>query len=165
MPADISTEATWALTIRGETFEIPAFLNAEWVIEPFSAVAGRYPGNSPPSLRFDEVGGEVGVGPPGTSTTRSAVIGEPLTLDAWVTDDGLGSAGGPRLILNSSKFRGLGTLTFADATPAVEEGKASTTVTFDQPGEDMLHLRVSDGSNDDFQCCWTNGYVHVTVGE
>ena len=169
LPADTSTEVTWTLTSRGETIEIPVNLDPVYLIEPFREVAGRYPGNTPPSIRLDE-DGEERVGPSGTSATRTAVVGEPLALDAWVTDDGLGSIrGGPRLILNWSKFRGPGTVTFADAEPAVEEGKASTTVTFDQPGEYALHLRAGDGSNPrgspPFQCCWTNGYVHVTVGE
>jgi hypothetical protein len=46
--------------------------------------------------------------------------------------------------------------------PKVEQGKASTTVTFSEPGEYMLHLLAID-SRTPSRCCWTNGYVKVTV--
>jgi hypothetical protein len=124
--------------------------------------------------------------------SRAAKAGVPLPLDVWVADDGLppasarrrttaaapaGRAGAPPsatqaraaaappgLSVTWSQFRGAGTVEFADATPEVEKGKASTTATFKEPGEYMLRALVSDGSNQSGQCCWTNGYVKVTVG-
>ena len=169
VPADPATEVTWTLTSRGETLEIPVNLDPVYLIEPFRENARRFPGNTPPAVRF-EAGGEAGVGPPGTQATRAAVVGQPLALDVWVSDDGLGSVfGDQRLPLTWIKYRGAGPVTIADAEPLVENGKAGTTATFHEPGEYTLYLRASDGSNPPgsppFQCCWTNGYVHVTVRE
>lgn len=169
VPADLEREVTWTLTRQGETIEIPVNLDSVYLIEPFREGARRYPGNTPPSVRFEE-DGEAGVGPPGTRATRAAVVGQPLALAAWVTDDGLGSASGDqRLPLTWGKYRGAGPVTIADTEPVVENGKAGTTATFHEPGDYTLHLRASDGSNPPgappFQCCWTNGYVHVTVRE
>ena len=168
VPAGVSTEVTWTLTSRGETIAIPVNLDPVYLIEPFRENARRQPGNTPPSIRFD-AGGPWGVGPPGTHAARTAVVGRPLALDVQVTDDGLGAGGGgPRLPLTWSKFRGAGPVAIADAEPVVENGRARTTATFERPGEYVLHLRAADGSNPPgappFQCCWTNGYVHVTVG-
>jgi hypothetical protein len=47
------------------------------------------------------------------------------------------------------------------------EGTARVVATFSEPGEYMLHAQVDnwrspDSSSGD-QCCWTNGYVRVTV--
>ena len=169
IPADLEEEVTWTLTSRGETFEIPANLDPVYLIEPLRETARRFPGNTPPSVRF-EADGEAGMGPRGTHATRAAVVGQPLALDVWVTDDGLGSVRGDgRLPLTWIKYRGAGPVTIADAEPPVEDDKAGTTATFHEPGEYTLHLRASDGSNPPgsppFQCCWTNGYLHVIVRE
>jgi hypothetical protein len=64
-----------------------------------------------------------------------------------------------------SVFRGPGTVTFADETPEVQQGKASTTATFSETGEYVLRVLAADGSGFSSQCCWTNGYVKVTVGK
>ena len=46
-----------------------------------------------------------------------------------------------------------------------EEGRATVTVTFDQPGDYLLRVQGIDDPVEDFEyhCCWTNGYVPVTV--
>ena len=46
-------------------------------------------------------------------------------------------------------------------------GEATTAATFSEPGDYILRVRVdnwaaNDSSGGD-QCCWTNGYVPVTV--
>ena len=73
----------------------------------------------------------------------------------------------PPIAMVWSKFRGPGTVTFANARPAVEkEGKVSTTATFSAPGEYILRAQVNDRSGDGgggFQCCWTNAHVKVSV--
>jgi hypothetical protein len=68
--------------------------------------------------------------------------------------------------LRWSKYRGPGTVTFAKDRPAVENGSATTTVHFSEPGEYVLHLLVNDYSGEGgggFVCCWTNGEVRITV--
>ena len=44
------------------------------------------------------------------------------------------------------------------------DGRASTTATFDEPGDYVLYVVATDGSRQSNQCCWTNGYVRVRVG-
>lgn len=45
-------------------------------------------------------------------------------------------------------------------------GKATTTVTFSEPGEYVLHVVANDYSGEGglgFQCCWTTAQVKVVV--
>lgn len=45
-------------------------------------------------------------------------------------------------------------------------GKASTTATFDEPGEYMLHVTANDYSGNGgggAACCWTTALVKVSV--
>jgi hypothetical protein len=76
-----------------------------------------------------------------------------------------------------SKYRGIGEVKFDKERPEVETikgpnqprgfvGKATTTVTFGEPGQYILHVVVNDYSGEGgggFQCCWTNGQVKVSV--
>ena len=163
IPAGTTGEVTWTLTSRGETLEIPVNLDPEYLIEPFKAAAGPSPGNAPPLLRFDPEY-EAAIGPAGTVFERTASVGAPLALDVWVTDDGLGSGRDePELTVTWRRFRGPGAVTFGDDRPMVEDGLASTTASFADPGDYVLHVMASDGSRRSNQCCWTNGYVRVRV--
>ncbi len=163
IPAGTTGEVTWTLISRGETLEIPVNLDPEYLIEPLKAAAGPSPGNTPPVLRFAP-GDEGVMGPAGTVSERTATVGAPLRLEAWVTDDGLGSGrDDPELTVTWNKFRGSGPVTFAEETPAIEDGHASTTASFAEPGDYVLQVMASDGSRRSNQCCWTNGYVRVRV--
>jgi hypothetical protein len=87
--------------------------------------------------------------------------------------------GGPSVTLTWQKYRGTGEVTFDDPQPKVEEvpgseipvknvfnGKATTIVTFSEPGEYMLRVVANDSSGPDggdFVCCWTNAEVRVKV--
>ena len=50
---------------------------------------------------------------------------------------------------------------------AETEGTATTSATFTQPGEYVIRVRADNFGRLDTspgnQCCWTNGYVKVTV--
>lgn len=157
-------EVRWILNVRGQILEIPVNLDVEYLIRALRADTGRHPGNVPPTVEL-AADGPASFGPAGKTTTASAKVGSPITIEAWVTDDGLGSVGEPVLDAHWSKYRGPGEVAFADAEPPVESGKASTTATFEAPGEYTLYLRTSDGSNSSFQCCWTNAYLRVVVTE
>ena len=66
------------------------------------------------------------------------------------------------------KHQGPGDVTFAERSPKVgAEGVAATTATFTEPGEYVLRVRANDASGvtdaGHAQCCWTNGFVKVTV--
>jgi hypothetical protein len=79
----------------------------------------------------------------------------------------------PPVTLLWSKYRGPGALKFDKDRPTSEgtasegfSGKATTSVTFSEPGDYVLHVTVNDYSGDGgggFQCCWTTGLVKVSV--
>jgi hypothetical protein len=135
-------------------------------------MGGSFPGNKPPEVKLESAGLAF-KGPSGGSVARTVAVGAPLPLEAWVTDDGLPpplgpvKPGGPprrALTVTWSEFRGRTDVSFAQASPPVEKGRAATTATFKEPGDYVLRAVVSDGSGFSAQCCWTNGYVRVTVG-
>ena len=76
-----------------------------------------------------------------------------------------------------SRYRGPSQVTIADGRPKFETlkggkpmeaygGKASTTVTFGQPGEYLMHVTANDYSGNGgggSVCCWTNAIIKVSV--
>jgi hypothetical protein len=162
-----AAEMTWTLTANGRTLSIPVNLDAVYMISPQRETGTAYPGNTPPVLKFDPAG-TAAQGPRGMAVTRTASVGRPLTVDVWVTDDGLpsgdrGVTGRPRgMSLRWQVYRGAGAARFSDSRPPVEQGKARTTVTFSEPGSYTLHVQAVDTMSIN-RCCWTNGYVTVMV--
>ena len=139
-----------------------------------------YPGNTPPVVRFAR-NGPPAQGPAGMTGMLTTGVGEALNLDLWVVDDGIPPppdnttvirsvqrryrrAGGSErgVTVTWTRYRGPASVSFPNVAPPVEQGLASTTATFAEPGEYMLRALVSDGSGFD-GCCWTNSYVAVTV--
>jgi hypothetical protein len=182
VPADFGTKKlTWTLISNGQTLSIPASLNPLWEINAF-----REPtiGNTPPVIRFSE--GSSVQGPRPITTTLSAAVAKPLTLAVSVSDDAtmplIGTTGmdrpkTPPVTVTWSKFRGPGEVTFTDAKPGVELGKAegsaggvsgtaTTSATFSEPGDYVLLVVANDWSGvggHGYQCCWTNAMVKVSV--
>jgi hypothetical protein len=175
VPADFGEKkVVWTLSFRGETYAIPGSLKAGWEIDALAGEAGS--GNTPPVLRF-EAGGPTGQGPGGIWTGPvTASVGAPLSLAVFATDDGNargsvageGRAGVP-VTLRWFKHQGPGQVSFGDETPDVDRtsNKATTTATFSEPGEYVLRVRANDASGvagaGHAQCCWSNGFVKVTV--
>ena len=165
---------TWSLTAGGETFAVPGHLRPEWQIDALEEVTS---GNRPPELSFDAAGGElrVGQGPGGVRQSLIATAGTPVTLMIRMRDDGVQKQslqGRPtRMGLVWSKYRGPGSVAIADAEPDIpENGLATTSVTFSEPGDYVLRALAWDDSGGPgaimaggFQCCWTNAYVDVRV--
>ena len=177
VPANFgSNKVVWTLRVRGETFAIPASLHVDWQIDALEGEAGS--GNTPPVLRFDAArsSGEAR-GPAGlTVGPLTASVGKPLSLDVWASDDGRavgsiasGGRGGVPVTLTWFKHQGPGVVVFQPADPkaAPGDGKATTTATFSLPGTYILRVRANDASGvanaGHAQCCWTNGFVKVTV--
>jgi hypothetical protein len=179
VPKDFgSGQLTWTLTANGVTTVVPGSLNALWELSPFHDATG----NTPPFLAFDAAGPFV-QGPRGQSTSLQTGLTNPLELRLWVADDARLVPGAmrpktPEVSITWSKFRGLGSVTFANDKPDVEpadfaappntafQGKAVTTATFSEPGEYVLHVTANDWSGEGgrgFQCCWSNAQVKVTV--
>ena len=167
---------TWTLVANGQTTVVPASLDPLWEVSPFIEASE----NTPPTIRFED--GASVQGPSPISTSLSTIMGNPLTLALWVSDDaktilGMQPPKTPPVILTWSKFRGPGEVTFADAKPGVQlakveavsgvvSGTASTSATFSEPGEYILRVVANDWSGNGghgFQCCWTNAQIRVSV--
>jgi len=172
----------WTIVANGQPAAIPLRLNVDYVISPFSEIAV---GNTPPVIRFEENGKPI-QGPIAMLTqaqVRTTSLSQPLQLTLWITDDMKYTNGtsapltGDRapVTLLWSKYRGTGTVKFDKANPKAEgtasegqgfNGKATTNVTFSEPGDYVLQVSVNDYSGDGgggFQCCWTTSLVKVSV--
>ena len=169
-------QLTWTLTANGQTTAIPVNIRPLWEIEPFKDATD----NTPPVIRFEN-GAKV-QGPKPLTVSLSATQSAPLPLAVFVSDDaklvpGMQKPKTPPVTLTWSKYRGPGSVTFANARPPIEataapeegvafSGKASTTATFSEPGEYTLYLVANDWTGKGgrgFQCCWTNALVKVSV--
>lgn len=176
IPADSQQPVAWHLENQGKTFHIAANRKPEYIID---AIAGDASRNFPPQIWFTE-GGPKGHGPGGITTgPLQARVGQPLRLDAWVGDDGVGSAlaamflggneGKPPVTVAWFRSQGPGEVEFSEPTAKVpvEGGKASTEATFTRPGDYLLRVRVTEFTGPEAaghaQCCWTNGFVKVHV--
>jgi len=123
--------------------------------------------NQPPKISIDGAG------------TRTAAVGEPVSLTASASDDGIptppparGRGGPPVAVVDGvplqttrerpttqaivkpsreglavtwTQWRGPGTLTFDPMTVVVKDGKASTRVTFTEPGTYVIRAYADDG--------------------
>jgi hypothetical protein len=175
VPADFGDKTVvWTLKTRGETFEIPGRLHPNWQIDALEGEAGS--GNTPPALKFAENGTE-GSGPFGASGgPMTATAGKALTITVWARDDGKSAtsvAGGGRgampVTLAWFKHQGPGAVVFTPATARIPAtgGSAPTEAVFSEPGAYVLRVRANDASGvsgaGHAQCCWSNGFVKVTV--
>ena len=167
-------EVVWTLSVRGQTYAIPGMLHPNWQIDALEGEAGS--GNTPPVLRFGETGPE-GAGPLGiTGPPVRGRVGEPISLSVWVKDDGKGAtsvaAGArgtpPPITLAWFKHQGPGAVQFQPPTGrGLSTGsQIVTAATFSAPGDYMVRVRANDSSvagAGHAQCCWSNGFVKVTV--
>ena len=110
------------------------------------------------------------VGSLANAVPRATSVGTPLTLTVWVADRLAADAerepvrGGATW----STHQGPALVTFSESRLEPDrEGQASTTATFSEPGQYVLRVRADNfnpvDSTPGDQCCWTNGYVRVTV--
>ena len=137
-------------------------------------------GSMAPLVRFVEPAGPEGIGKGNRGGKRigpiNATVGQPLTLTLAVRQPSPQDypevapyTGEPKTFeVTWQKFSGppdiLGIVTFSENVFEVGpgEGLAETTAMFREPGEYVLLVQVLGGGYDN-QCCWTNGYVEVTV--
>ena len=178
------TEVTWTLTHRGQTFTVPANLDPLFNIDALRQRGGEFDGNTPPVLTFPASGGSA-QGPAGIALHLTTRVSQPVPIEVAVTDDGLPppedhdvfysrfeqrtavAIRPPRtprgLKVLWSRYRGPGGVTFDDAEVTVTNGHARTTAAFDRAGEYVLRAKAVEGPRPFGFCCWTNGYVRVTV--
>lgn len=174
VPADFDGKVTWTMKVRGGTFSVPGHLHRDWKIDAIEGEATT--GNRPPTLAFHEDGPR-GAGPGGIfGPDLDGEPGEPVRIRVWASDDGLasGSVGGlgrsgVPVTLTWFKHAGPGTATFSPpaAEIPVEGGWMETDAVFDAPGSYVLRVRANDVSGvrgaGHAQCCWSNGFVRVTI--
>ena len=178
------TEITWTLTHQGQTYTIPANLDQVFNIDALQQRGGEFDGNKPPVLTFSS-DGILSQGPAGQTLALTSVVSKPLSLAVAITDDGLppplehdvfysrfeqrsGLAIRPPVIPHGlkviwSKYRAPGPVVFSESEVEVADEVAVTTVTFGMPGDYILRAKAVESPSSFGLCCWTNGYVHVTV--
>jgi hypothetical protein len=175
VPAGFKGDVVWTLRYAGQTNKVPgrAKTGAYGLRWPMAA------GSIPPQLRF-KPDGPAGRGPVGIeSSPLEAAVGTPLPLTIWIKDDSQREAetveikerGPARNALNVNwyKHSGPGEVKFDPQKSSLKEleGTAASAVTFAQPGTYVLRVRADNFGRPDTsagnQCCWTNGYVRVSV--
>ena len=83
-----------------------------------------------------------------------------MTLRVWVDHPA------PRSWVRWTEHQGPGAVEFTDGEIQVphDEGVGVTTATFSEPGEYLLRVQsIYSTSSFEYHCCWTNGFVPVTV--
>jgi len=170
----------WTLTANGKTTVIPLNLKTDWELSPLTDAGG----DLPPYMSFAPFreNGKSVMGPIPVQMQTRATVGEPLPLTVYVADDALVQPDEREMkvpvTLHWTSFRQATAVKFANSRPVVEKtdnkmppkatfvGKATTTVTFSEPGDYMLEVVANDATGEGgggFMCCWTNGMVKVTV--
>lgn len=169
--ADTSRRVVWTITSNGVTYSTPARVGIDALQLDYGP---RAMGSVPPLVRFGD-DGEVGQHVQGAhSEPRTAAVGEPMSLALWVSE--VSERAPDDLVNRDVEVR---VTWFKHQGPADEvifepqqitvpgTGEAGILATFTAPGVYLLRARVdnfraNDSSGGD-QCCWSNGYVHVTV--
>ena len=169
VPADFGDKqkVVWTIKMRGQMFEIPGSLREEWQIDALEGEAGS--NNTPPVLTFGPSGPEAR-GPAGITVERTATVGKPLTIDVVAKDDGASATSrtGTPVVLTWFTHQGPAQVAFEPASSRLtpKGGSASTTVSFNTPGDYIIRVRATDSdvtSAGHSQCCWTNAFVKVRV--
>ena len=181
-----TTKVVWTLVQKGKPFTVPGHSGSvNYQIQELSAEDGARSSKAP-VIKYLPNGPE-GRGRSGVRTTMTAKVGQALELPLSVTGPPAGPQGadvdsgdeeerpyikdGKRRIwwVKWAKQQGPGTVTFTPSEVDIWEGEKSATAnaTFSVPGEYVLRVQAIDNPSENasyqFHCCWTNGFVKVTV--
>jgi len=178
VPADYGAQNRiyWNLVIDGETYRVPGHMQADYKTD---ALDGGASNNTPPVLTFGSAEGHGPLGVTAPETLRTAA-GEPVEVRVSAMDSGPAGrggfggrgggrgGGGPRVTLAWFKHQGPGDVSFTEEQGRVSSagGEMTTMATFSEPGDYILRVRATDSGVSGAghaQCCWTNGFVRVTV--
>ena len=178
VPSDFGRRerVVWQLRVRGETYAVPGHLAApNYALEEIHAESR---GSVAPVIRFEPDGPE-GRGRSGVRAEPLRVaVGDPKPLSLSVISPegtpatrGSSPSGEPRRLwwVAWAKHQGPGDVTFSQQEIDVYPGEETVTTTamFSEPGNYVLRVQAIDnpGENGSYQfhCCWTNGYVDITV--
>ena len=171
--SDRQQRVVWTITANGVTQAVPARVGVAALQLDYNPKAM---GSVPPLVRLDPGAPEGQYIQGVRAAPRTATAGTPLELTVWASEvserseDDLVNRAGVALELTWFKHQGpAGVVEFDPWQIQIEEGtgEATTMATFSEPGEYLLRVRVDNWSANDStggdQCCWTNGYVPVTV--
>lgn len=182
VPPDFGrNELVWTVDFRNQTYAIPGRVsNTNYLIDAMYQPAT---GLTPPILRFER-DGEEGQGPHGIwREPLTARVGQPLELEVWTLDETWTEEQESEAVIDLEphevsirwyRYQGPGGVSFGsdrievDPTEDGSVARAVTSATFSEPGEYVLYVRANNEpvtSAGQEQCCWTNGYVQVTVEE
>jgi hypothetical protein len=158
-------DVVWTIRREGQAYSVPGRATSpayELSLTPQAA------GSLRPAIRF-QPDGETGHGPGGLVAPRIVTsVGTPTSIPIWVEDRGEREERFP-VNFTWQKHQGPGSVEFVPATGRVQtdRGLAETAATFALPGEYMIRVRVDNFTTSDSsfgnQCCWTNGFIPVTV--
>lgn len=165
-------DVVWSLRHDGRTYSVPGRIRS-----PQYQINGWvFPGreSSSPVLRL-EPDGAGAQGPAGVTAAGPANVttGEPVRLTAWTHRDGTFPDDQRHIRIKWFKHRGPGRVAFGEPEAEVPheawsaEGGAAvlTDATFSEPGSYVVRVLAYNRVPEfEFQCCWTNGYLHVEVG-
>ena len=166
VPKGHTGDVVWTLRHNGVTYSVPGRATSDYYKLSYTPQAA---GSMMPVVRFAPDGppsnGRAGV----TAGPLTVGVGASLDIRVWMEDRGERDPIPVNMLW--FKHQGPGEVTFEPRTAktAPGGGQAVTSVRFSAPGEYMLRVRVDNfGITDSApgqQCCWTNGYVKVTVVE
>jgi hypothetical protein len=164
VPRGYTGDVVWTLRHNGVTYSVPGRTTSDYYKLSYTPQAA---GSLMPAVRFAPDGpasnGRAGI----MSDTHTVSVGDALDVRFWMEDRGERAP----IPVNALWFKhqGPGDVSFEPRTAKTPPGggEAVTRVRFSAPGEYLLRVRVDNFGNTDSapgqQCCWTNGYVRVTV--
>ena len=153
---------TWTLRANGQEWAVPGgIIDSYETANLYMKAHDRYP----PFVRVEAGGSEV-QGPNGPwAAPLSARVGQPvaLSVDSWDQQ-------GHGVTVRFYRHRGPAPVAFAQESVEIAEGErqARTSATFSEPGEYVVYVRadhsdVTVSAAGLEQCCWSNGYIPITV--
>ena len=175
VPATFKGDVVWTLRHAGQTHKVPgriedrrlrpALADGERIHPAAAAFHGRRAIRPRPGRHRE---------PAVAGHGRHAVVGDHLDegrQQAYRRDPRSRSAGPSANAINVNwyKHSGPGPVTFDPPKSSLKEleGTATSAITFAQPGTYMLRVRADNFGRVDTsagnQCCWTNGYIRVSV--
>ncbi len=162
-------DVTWSLRIDDRTYSVPTTRSEHYRIDELELPSR---GLTAPAVRFVEPPGKEIRGRDGLMAgTVTTTAGQPVTLTISLTHPRGDPLGRQRVVW--AKHQGPGDVTFSRSEFQIEEPEndvvdITTTATFSVPGVYVLRAQAVDwnrGSSLGNQCCWTNGFLEVTVRE
>ena len=158
VPEDFGQKrVVWTLRTQGEALSTPGKLIPPYYLDE-PETGGR--GVVAPVLKLDADGPEFQGRTGLTVSPRTVGVGDPLSLTVWVDHPA------PRSWVGWTVHQGPGHVEFGEAEIQVEQadGMATTTARFSEPGEYLVRVQsIFSTTSFEYHCCWTNGYIPVTV--